>query len=1035
MSSEKKYWRSEEELKENSPIVEALAQNEFVDHIPTDEFLGDKDSLENSKTTRRDFLKYVGFSTAAASLAACEGPVIKSIPYVVQPERLVPGVADYYATAIADGFDFGSLLVKTREGRPIKIESNKDATTPKAGKARIHASVLSLYDTQRLQNPMISGAETTWANFDTSLKSRLSEVGDKPIVLLTQSFASPSTKALVAKFAEKYPTTKHVVYDAVSDSAALDAFEAKYGVRALPNYNFTDAEVIVGVGADFLGDWQGGGYDSSYAASRVPSKGKMSKHIHFEANMSLSGANSDKRVAVKPSVQKQIIVELYNQLVANVASSKLDAATKAQVDSAVKLIKKSPTKSVVLCGIDDSHAQSLTHEINLLLNTSLMDLSNPRMMKEGNATEVASLVKDMNAGKVGALFIAGLNPAYTLPNSEAFKSGLEKVGVVVDFTMKMDETAELVEFVAATPHYLESWGDVQFTLNDYALIQPTIKPLFNTRQFQDCLIKLADLDGSYYDHVKAHFQSNFDGLSWNHTLHDGYFTANNSIDLVANAVDANKAANELMKSSTTSGLELTLYTKAGLGDGQQANNPWLQEFPDPITRTSWDNYLTVSKADAEALGLSNNNVANGGLDGSYAQVTVGDVVLEKVPVLIQPGQAIGSVGLALGYGRKVAIQKEMQTGVNAYPLYKDFNSVQTNVSVEKVAGNHEFACVQLHNTMMGRKDIVKETTLEIFNTKDKDYWNKIPQVSLNHIETPVNSPDVDLWAEFDRSIGHHFNLSIDLNACTGCGACVIACHSENNVPVVGKQEMRKSRDMHWLRIDRYYSSNETIIEDYEQKDEISGLDLTGYILGDEESKGALGSFGRMEKPSGENVEVIFQPVMCQHCNHAPCETVCPVAASAHGRQGQNHMTYNRCVGTRYCANNCPYKVRRFNWFRYNQNDEFDYHMNNDLGRMVLNPDVTVRSRGVMEKCSMCIQMTQKTILDAKREGRPIKDGEFQTACSNACDSGAMVFGDINDKESKVAKLKEDNRAYHLLEYLGTKPNVVYHTKVRNTTEA
>jgi molybdopterin-containing oxidoreductase family iron-sulfur binding subunit len=459
-----------------------------------------------------------------------------------------------------------------------------------------------------------------------------------------------------------------------------------------------------------------------------------------------------------------------------------------------------------------------------------------------------------------------------------------------------------------------------------------------------------------------------------------------------------------------------------MGDGQQANNPWLQEFPDPITRTSWDNYLTISKADAERLELENRNVANGALDGSYANVTVNGVTLDKVPVYIQPGQAVGSVGLAVGYGRKEAIQEEMQVGVNAYPLYQDFNAIQ-QVEIEKVSGNHEFACVQLHNTMMGRRDIVKETSLEIFNTKDKDFWNKIPEVSLNHLETPVNNPDVDLWDEFDRSIGHHFNLSIDLNACTGCGACVIACHSENNVPVVGKTEVRKSRDMHWLRIDRYYSSEDTLNEDYEKKNNIEGLGS------------ALSEFGELENPAEESLEVIFQPVMCQHCNHAPCETVCPVAASAHGRQGQNHMTYNRCVGTRYCANNCPYKVRRFNWFKYNQNDEFDYHMNNDLGRMVLNPDVTVRARGVMEKCSMCMQMTQKTILDAKREGREIKDGEFQTACSNACDNGAIVFGDINDEESVVYQKTKEDRKYHLLEYLGTKPNVLYQTKVRNTTEA
>jgi molybdopterin-containing oxidoreductase family iron-sulfur binding subunit len=1029
MSSEKRYWKSEEELKDNSPIVNSLEQNEFVEHIPTDEFLGDKNKLETSSTSRRDFLKYVGFSTAAASLAACEGPVIKSIPYVVQPERLVPGVADYYASTIADGFDFGSVLVKTREGRPIKIESNKEAGVMTAGKARIHASVLSLYDVKRLQNPTIGGQDTDWSTFDKRIQESMQKLGGKPVVFLTQTLASPSTKKLINTFTEKYPNTKHVVYDAVSESAALDAFQQKYGFRALPNYDFAAAETIVSVGADFLGDWQGGGFDTGYSQSRVPQDGKMSRHVQFEANMTLSGANSDLRIAAKPSVQKHILVELYNQIVGKVGSTNLNEKQAAAVASASKQLKQSDSKAIVLCGINDMEAQMMAMEINAKLNSSIVDVQNPRMIRQGNDAKVASLVKDMNAGKIGGLMMLGVNPVYSLPNVEAFKTGLEKVDLVVDFAMKADETAVLSEYVAALPHYLESWGDVQFTKNNFSLVQPTIKAIFNTRQFQDCLLKWTGADQNYYEFLKSSFSEDYPDNSWNKTLHDGFFTAETNEVQSESAEDeteevlsfnASQAARNLLK--TNDGLELTLYTKTGMGDGQHANNPWLQEFPDPITRTSWDNYLTISKADAERLELENRNVANGALDGSYANVTVNGVTLDKVPVYIQPGQAVGSVGLAVGYGRKEAIQEEMQVGVNAYPLYQDFNAIQ-QVEIEKVSGNHEFACVQLHNTMMGRRDIVKETSLEIFNTKDKDFWNKIPEVSLNHLETPVNNPDVDLWDEFDRSIGHHFNLSIDLNACTGCGACVIACHSENNVPVVGKTEVRKSRDMHWLRIDRYYSSEDTLNEDYEKKNNIEGLGS------------ALSEFGELENPAEESLEVIFQPVMCQHCNHAPCETVCPVAASAHGRQGQNHMTYNRCVGTRYCANNCPYKVRRFNWFKYNQNDEFDYHMNNDLGRMVLNPDVTVRARGVMEKCSMCMQMTQKTILDAKREGREIKDGEFQTACSNACDNGAIVFGDINDEESVVYQKTKEDRKYHLLEYLGTKPNVLYQTKVRNTTEA
>ncbi len=1039
MSSNKKYWKSVEELNENSSIVETLQQNEFVQEIPTDEFLGDKSSLENSSTTRRDFLKYVGFSTAAASLAACEGPVKKSIPYVVQPDRIVPGVANYYATTIADGFDFASVLIKTREGRPIKVENNNLAKSNGEANARVHASVLSLYDNTRLQGPKKGKEDISWADLDKEVGAKLNALGGKELVILTQTFASPSTSKLIAEFKAKYQNVKHVVYDAISQSEALDAYQIMYGERALADYDFAKANTVVSIGADFLGDWQGGGYDGGYAQGRVPKNGKMSKHIQFESNMSLSGANADTRVAIKPSQQKQVLAALYAYVTGSGSKSSLGANLDAAVVKAAKEIQKAGSNALVVSGIQDVDAQLVVLEINKTIKSKAFNESTPRKIRQGDAKAVAQLVKDMNAGRVGGILIAGVNPVFSLPNAEEFKTGLGKVDISVAFSMHDDETSSECNYIATTPHYLEAWGDVELKKGSYSLVQPTIKPLFDTRQFQETLLKWTGNSSTYHDYIKSAWTGILGGSSWNQALHDGVLVQpslpkQELVDAIAapegDAVVEGEApivsgpnvgaAARRLSITKASGLELTLYTKTSLGDGQQANNPWLQEMPDPITRASWDNYLTVSKADAQELGLTNENVANGALNGSYAKVTANgkDVV---VPVIIQPGQAKGSVGLALGYGKSHGLKEEMVVGVNAYALYQNLNAVQ-NVSVSAAEGTHEFACVQLHNTLMGRGDIVKETTLEIFNTKDKHEWNAIPEVSKNHIEYEVTSPEVDLWDEFDRSVGHHFNLSIDLNACTGCGACVIACHAENNVPVVGKSEIRRSRDMHWLRIDRYYSSQDTFDTDNVKKDNIAGLGSS------------LSEFGEMESPA-ENPQVVFQPVMCQHCNHAPCETVCPVAATSHGRQGQNHMAYNRCVGTRYCANNCPYKVRRFNWFLYNNNDEFDYHMNNDLGRMVINPDVTVRSRGVMEKCSMCIQMTQKTILDAKRDGRVIKDGEFQTACSAACSSGAMVFGDINDKDSEVAKLKEDNRMYHLLEHVGTKPNVMYQTKVRNTTEA
>ena len=1048
MASSKKYWKSEAELRPNDSIVEALRQNEFPEEIPVDEFLGDKDGLSNTATNRRDFLKYIGFSTAAASLAACEGPVRKSIPYVVKPVDIVPGVANYYATTIANGFDFANILVKTREGRPIKIENNTDAKAGNGANARVQASVLSLYDSTRIQGPLAQGEPAEWAVLDAAAKAKFGSLKNsgKQIAFLTQTYASPSTDRLISDFAEAFGEVNHVTYDAISEDAALNAFESKYGKRALPNYNFENAEVIVSFGADFLGDWNGGGFDGAYAKGRVPKNGKMSKHYQFEANMSLTGANADKRVPLSPSKQKLALAKLYSKLNGTSISGDLGEATDRVIDNIVKEIANNKSAALVVTGLDDENAQAVTLAINEMLSSNAMDVSAPRYVRKGSVKAVNQLIADMKGGKVGALIMDGVNPVYSLPNAADFLEGIDKVDLSIAFSTNWNETTAVADYTAAGNHYLESWGDAQLQEGHFSLIQPTIKELFDTRQFQSALLNWMGDGRSYYEYIKETWTTTIlAGGNWDKALHDGVFDANKAMMEAADASDpvAMVQATDDKENNTTTdqdaevsmtsisnavrslassgaeGMELVLYSKVGMGDGQQASNPWLQEFPDPISRVSWDNYLTVSKSDAQKLDFVNEHVANGGMDGSYANIAVNGVSLENVPVIIQPGQAEGTVGLSFGYGKEVGLKEEMKVGVNAFKLYQNFSNAQS-VTVEKAAGMHEFACVQLHKTLMGRGDIIKETTLEIFNTKDHSEWNHQPQVSLNHQEVPATS--VDLWDSFDRSIGHHFNMSIDLNACTGCGACVIACHAENNVPVVGKAEVRLSRDMHWLRIDRYYSSEDTFEEDNTKKDGFSGAF---------ESKSG---FEEMEDPAA-NPQVAFQPVMCQHCNHAPCETVCPVAATSHSRQGQNHMAYNRCVGTRYCANNCPYKVRRFNWFLYNNNDEFDYNMNNDLGKMVINPDVNVRSRGVMEKCSMCIQMTQKTILDAKREGRQIKDGEFQTACSNACNSGAIVFGDVNDPESQVSELVASDRMYHLLESVGTKPNVFYHVKVRNTDEA
>jgi MoCo/4Fe-4S cofactor protein with predicted Tat translocation signal len=1018
----KKYWKSVEELNENSSIVAKLEQNEFVSDIATDEFLGDKEALEESSTSRRDFLKYVGFSTAAASLAACEGPVRKAIPYVVKPDDIIPGVANYYATTIADGYDFANVLVKTREGRPILIKPNKEVNG--TTNARVQASVLSLYDSLRLKAPKLNGNNLSWSDVDRQIKATLSELkaaGEK-VVILTGTLASPATSKLIKNFAKANGNVQHVQYDAVSESASLDAFEEVYGKRVLPNYDFSKAETIVAIGADFLGDWQGGSFEKSYTAGRRVETGKMSRHIQIEANMTLSGANADKRIVLKPSEQVFALINLYNAVTGENLPSK-ETAQDVSIAKAAKQLKAAGSKGVVLTGIQDKNAQLIALALNKKLKSSIIDTANVKYTRQGNDADLQQLVSDMNAGKIGALISFQTNPVYTLANSADFVSGLEKVKLSVAFASSEDETASIAQYALPTPHYLEAWGDVQIDTETYSLTQPTVNPLFDTKQFQDCLLSWSGSSESFYDFLKNSWNTSIlGGTSWNQALHDGFYKSK-AKKLRGKSINISSAANAL-KSGTKSGdFELTLFASTAIGDGQQANNPWLQELPDPITRASWDNYLTISQADATSLGFENPVQDNGAINGSYANVTVNGTVLKEVPVLIQPGQAKGSLGLALGYGKTKAMKSEMQVGVNGYTLADDLKLTQI-VAVENIGGTHKFACEQLQHTIAGRYEILKETSLEDYNNTNldpKESWNQVTKVSLKHEEVSVN--DVDLWDDHDRSIGHHFNLSIDLSDCTGCGACVVACHAENNVPVVGKHEVRVGRDMHWLRIDRYYSSE----LDATSEERAENVNTTSDAVSD---------YYELEVPA-ENPQVAFQPVMCQHCNHAPCETVCPVGATTHGRQGQNQMTYNRCVGTRYCANNCPYRVRRFNWFKYNENSEFDFNMNDDYGKMVLNPDVVVRSRGVMEKCSFCIQSTQAVILNAKKEGRKVAPGEFNNAvaCTSACSTGALVFGDVNEEKEVIVEKKADKRMYRLLEAIGTDNNVLYQVKVRNTEEA
>jgi molybdopterin-containing oxidoreductase family iron-sulfur binding subunit len=1088
MSMSKKYWKGLPEL-HNSPEFQEQHKNEFAEPLPMDEFLS-SDDAEKSGTSRRDFLKVMGFSTAAVALAACETPVVKSIPYLVKPEEVTPGVANFYATTFYDGHDYAAVLVKTREGRPIKIEGNDLKGFAHSGtNARVQASVLGLYDGARLRGPKVKGNDATWKTVDEKVASALA---GGTIRILTSTIISPSTKAVISEFVAKYPNTKHVSYDAISYNALTKANKNVWGKSVVSSYDFSKANVVVGIACDFLGNWiSGEEFSKQYAKNRKVSKEnpEMSQHFHFESTLSLTGANADYRYSVKPSELGKVTAALFNEIASATSNAKVSADEKIENAEAAKAIKKvagklleNKGKSLVVSGVNDEGVQTLINGINKMLDNygKTVDVETHLNLKQSDDKEFAELVADMAAGKVNVLMTYNCNPVYTAPASLKFADAYKKVATKISFAQILDETASLADVVCPDNHYLESWGDANPKRGVFTLQQPTINPIFaqprheGTRQFQQSILKWSGIKADYLAYLQGYWnnsvfpnQGKFGdfGTFWANALHDGAVKTyihkdvvvapmakdstgkpilagvatiiNELADSAKVAVEDSKNKKDVLPvtealptpdyskaasmatSNKTGKLELFVYEKIGMGNGNYSNNPWLMELPDPISKVTWDNYITMNPIDVKAMGL--HEMLRQDIEGSIVELTVNGSTI-RVPVYPQPGQALGSIGLAVGYGRNLESLKVANgVGVNAFPFLTMINDtiqpIVTNVSINPTTETHKFAATQIQHTIMGREEfLLREVSLKEFKSKDKDYWNPPTELTV-HGGGKKNVNEIDLWAAHPRP-GHKWAMTIDLNLCFGCGACVVACTSENNVAVVGKEEVSKSRDMHWLRIDRYYSSDVT-----KASAKAEGLMETKKMYID------------MENPSA-NPQVTFQPMMCQHCNHAPCETVCPVLATSHSSEGLNMMTYNRCIGTRYCANNCPFKVRRFNWFNYNANEWFAEvnPAQQELGRMVLNPDVVVRSRGVMEKCSMCAQKLQAGKLEAKKSGMPLKDGSIKTACQSACSTDAIIFGDINDSESQVAKERADERSYFLLEDVGVKPTVSYKVKVRNQEE-
>lgn len=1008
MNQPKKYWKSLEQLK-NQDAFNAQAEKEFMSSPLQSE--DGKDGV-----ARRDFLKLMGASIALSSTACVRRPVQKIVPYAKRPENMVMGVSNWYASSVLDNMAGYSVVVRTREGRPLKLEPNTlDAMNGNGLSARAQAHVVSLYDQDRLEKPLARipaekdfhkriWNEMSWEKVDDKL---IEMIEKENVAILTGNIASPSKQAAISDFAKTFKV-KHYSWQALENSAVAEAQKLSYGSSLYPRYRFDKARMVVSVGADFLGaDNNEQEYSSAFAKARQPGE-NMAKLVSFEGLLSLTGANADTRVRVKPSQYLEVLLGLAHEIVVkngqstyasdskvkSVLANYADMGKKLGMDAGLfeeiaKDLWEHRGSSIVTAG--GTLSATTNNEVDVLVAANFLNsvLSNdgktidyskaPLNGLTANKADMLQLLADLKAQKIDLLIIEGINPAYNLPASFGFADALKDAKFVVYMGQHHNETAELADMILPTDHALENWGDAEFRKGVFNIQQPTIRPLHDSRSLEMSMLNWAYMSNrgparlkdsaSWHDYVKRYWKENIlrNSMSgeafenfWHQLLQDGvYNTVGESKDQETSARRFNTASLSSLKSEENHSLALSLYAKSGIGDGDYANIAWMQEFPDPITKVTWDNYLTVSVAFAERNSLKEEDMV---------RLTVGSEVLE-LPVYVQPGQHDEVLGLAIGYGRTKGGQVCEGVGFNASNfITKDLVASNISAKVEKIGKKYELANTQGHNSMLGRQIII-EATLESYL--------KEPSAGIHKHKI------FSIWNEHEYK-GYKWAMSIDLNSCFGCGSCVIACQAENNIPVVGKKYVLEGREMHWMSIHRYYSGDE------------------------------------------HNPDVSFQPMLCHHCDNAPCETVCPVVATTHSEEGLNDMTYNRCVGTRYCSNNCPYKVRRFNWFAYTKGDRSE-----DTPKEAYNPDVTVRSRGVMEKCTFCVQRIHEVKNIAKDEGRKVKDGEIKVACEQGCPSNAIVFGDMNDPNSRVSKHFADQRTYKLLEEYNTVPSVRYKTKIRN----
>ena len=947
----KTYWRSLNELAETDEFAE-IVRHEFPRQA---QFL--------DELSRRDFLKVLGASLALAGLAACSPrPAGKILPYSNAPEDIVPGKPIYFASAMPrDGYGLG-VLVRSETGRPIKVDGNpRHPVTQGTSDLFMQASILDLYDPDRAQKITNQGVSKTWADFTNALASQ-----EGPnLRILTGTITSPSLADGIKAVLSKYPQAKWHQYSPLSLTRANLA--QVFGEALNIQYRFEKASVILSLDSDFLIREPGSlRYSQDFSAGRKPD-GPMNRLYVIESSLSLTGSNADHRLATRSAD-----IESFARALANRLGVKVDAPTgpfpgQNWIEPLAADLQTAGGASLVIAGESQPAAvHAIAHAINQALGAVGNTLIYTDPVEANPVDQLASLrdlVQDLNNGAVDTLLILEGNPAYTAPADLDFAGAIKEAKFSAYLGIYTDETAALTTWHVPATHYLEMWGDLRSYEGTTSIIQPLIEPLYGGKSSIEILAALlGQADATCYDLVRTYWQGqltegNFETI-WKQALRDG-FVPNTSLAPKSTLPQVIPSALAVVSQPPAPGeLEVLFEPDPTVWDGQYSNNAWLQELPKPLTKLTWDNAVLVSPKTAQRLAVSENDLV---------QIKVGGRSLEA-PVYIQPGQADDSLAVSLGYGRKQGGKVLEGTGFNAYSIRTSSAPwFASGVEVGKSGKTYQLVTTRDHQSMEGR-DLVREAPLAEY--KQHPNFAQDSTGLQPSLYDPVAYP------------GHAWGMSINLGSCIGCNACVLACQAENNIPTVGKDQVNRSREMHWLRIDRYFQ-------------------------------------GSLDAPS-----VAFEPVPCMHCEQAPCEPVCPVEATTHSAEGINEMTYNRCVGTRYCSNNCPYKVRRFNFLKYEDDTTPSL-------KAMRNPDVSVRMRGVMEKCTYCVQRINSARIQSEVTGKPIQDGDVRTACQQACPTHAIVFGDLNDTSSQVRKLKETPLNYALLGELGTKPRTTYLARVTN----